>query len=418
MESAPNIARSNRRFVKLGAAILVACAALGLLLFSFQPSVPAHRRPTAQSIEAARGAVRQLKQAQVAGNASAPVLLDNGMLEGMAALANDLISFGRADAKIVGDVLIVRVSIAFFPRLWLNTSATVVGEQDGFPELALKAGRLSLPPGAGRPFAELARSLMRLRGVRVPPLDVLVRKLDVDQNRLSAELSLPRKTGLVDDVVGVSKAKVDQALVAQIYCRLAASQRAEPVTDLAQVVRSVFRVSGAGNASEFNRAAFVALSFYVVGEQARSLAPRAEKMIRSCTRPNEPVLLSGRPDLAKHWALSAALRAVLGERSAATLGEWKELSDSLPGGSGFSFIDLAADRSGILIASRGVTPALARGTARKLAKVSNDDLLPRSLMQVREGLSEADFVDQYGAVDTKDYLAVVQRIDAELRKQD
>lgn len=415
MASARDVSRSNKRIVRVVVGFAFAFVASCLLLVSFEPAVPQQLRSTAQSIEAARGALRQLKQAQVASIASAPVRLNNEMLQGLAALANDLVSFGRADAKVSGDVLVVRVGIPLFHGWWLNTSAMVQGEHEGFPALKLRAGRLSLPLSAGKPVAELARLLLRAKSVQVPPLDTLVRGLNVDRGVVLAQLNLPRKTGLVDDVVGVGGSEVDSALTARIYCRLAASQGDQPVAELAGLIRRAFAGAPVRGADRYNRAALVALSFYVVGDRARALAPSAGRKIRSCARPTETILLANRADLAKHWTFSAALRAVLGERSAVTLGQWKELSDSLPDGSGFSFVDLAADRSGIRVAAVATDERSAPGAARKLAVITEDELLPRSLLRVREGLSEAEFIGRYGRVETANYQAAVRQIDAELR---
>ncbi len=55
--------------------------------------------------------------------------------------------------------------------------------------------------------------------------------------------------------------------------------------------------------------------------------------------------LAGRHDLAQHFAVSATLAAWAGEPVADAIGLYKEMSDARHG-SGFSFIDLAADRAG------------------------------------------------------------------------
>ena len=414
MASAPSVPRSNRLLLRLVSGLALAFAALCLLLLSSEPAVPSPGRSTARSIEAARGALRQIKQAQLAGASGAPVRLDNDMLRGLAALGNDVVSVGRADAEVTGDMLTVRASYPVLGRFWLNTSATVQGEYEGFPAVKLKAGRLSLPLAAGRPVAELARRLLRAKGIDIPPLDVLVHRFSVARHQVRAEFTLPARTGLVDDAIRVSGSEVDGARVARSYCWIVAGQENEPSDQLAVLVRRVFAGAPVQDVQRFNRAALVALSFYVVGEEAKRLAPSANRQANACARTSETILLAGRADLAKHWAFSAALRAVLGERSATTLGEWKELSDSLPDGSGFSFVDLAADRSGIRVAASAVDARFAYRTARKLADVTDNELLPPSLLRVREGLSEAEFVRRYGAVEARRYQVLVQEIDAEL----
>lgn len=65
-----------------------------------------------------------------------------------------------------------------------------------------------------------------------------------------------------------------------------------------------------------------------------------------------PGSLLGRRDLAQHFFISAALSAVFSPALAEGVGLEKELRDARPGGSGFSFVDLAADLAGIQFARR------------------------------------------------------------------
>jgi hypothetical protein len=124
--------------------------------------------------------------------------------------------------------------------------------------------------------------------------------------------------------------------------------------------------------------------------------------------------LRGRTDLAKHWGLSAALAATLGERVAANLGEWKELHDSLPEGSGFSFVDLAADRSGLHVARKALDARSAGSTARFLTSVTEEALLPSVLVRAPEGLSGEEFERVFGSLDHGRYRAAIAWIDQRL----
>jgi len=66
------------------------------------------------------------------------------------------------------------------------------------------------------------------------------------------------------------------------------------------------------------------------------------------------VTVLGRTDLAQHFFLSAYLTTIAGRKAAETAGLGKELLDS-QGGSGFSYVDLAADLAGIAFAERVLT---------------------------------------------------------------
>lgn len=173
----------------------------------------------------------------------------------------------------------------------------------------------------------------------------------------------------------------------------------------------LFAAAPSADEANYNRAAFAALALLVVGEQAEALAPEAASLAKNCRPPNQPVQLHGREDLAKHWVFSAALTSVLGARVAANLGEWKELSDSLPDGSGFSFVDLAADRAGMQAALLAQDPQTSVLAPRALRSAQQEDLLPQALLDAPEGLSQASFSDRFDSLGAQRYNEAVARID-------
>ncbi|HVF95430.1 MAG TPA: hypothetical protein VM900_14040, partial [Sphingomonas sp.] len=114
-----------------------------------------------------------------------------------------------------------------------------------------------------------------------------------------------------------------------------------------------------------------------------------------------------------------------GGQLARALGEWKELADSLSpqsafavgDPSGFSFVDLAADRSGFGIARAATSEEHATRIAAQLARARPEDLLPRSLLAREESLTNAAFVERYGSIDDPRYDAMVAGIDAVLGRE-
>ncbi|MEP0562143.1 MAG: hypothetical protein ABJC54_11580, partial [Qipengyuania citrea] len=126
----------------------------------------------------------------------------------------------------------------------------------------------------------------------------------------------------------------------------------------------------------------------------------------------------------KHWALSAALETTTGSSISAAIGEWKELADSLESDpllapkdpSGFSFVDLASDRSGIKIARRLTDPERMADTRAALLGAQDEDLLPAAALALSDGLTDAEFAARYGATDDPRYERKVASIDAMLRR--
>jgi hypothetical protein len=109
----------------------------------------------------------------------------------------------------------------------------------------------------------------------------------------------------------------------------------------------------------------------------------------------------GRHDLCQHFVVSCALAAVGGPEAAEAAGLLKEVLDSRPGGSGFSFADLSADMAGVAFAKQLLaSPALLERVERSFT-VADYALPPAGLV---EGLTEAEFVKRYGGTDDERFL--------------
>jgi hypothetical protein len=135
-------------------------------------------------------------------------------------------------------------------------------------------------------------------------------------------------------------------------------------------------------------------------------------------------LLHGRGDLPKHWALSAALATGQGKQIAEAMGEWKELVDSLSKDAefrqgdptGFSFIDISADRAGLRAAEAALMTEKATLMAARLSRATQNDILPSALLAKEEG-PDFDFARQYGGLEDPRYAAAIQAIDAALDRE-
>ena len=103
--------------------------------------------------------------------------------------------------------------------------------------------------------------------------------------------------------------------------------------------------------------------------------------------------IRGRPDLAKHFFFSMFLTQSIGAAAADAAGLSKEMVDSTTG-SGFSFIDLAADKAGVAFAEKiAAEPELLASLATDFQL---DDYMP-PVEDLPEGLSTSDFLQQIGS---------------------
>lgn len=407
MSDATLPARPRRRWQRAVAILLLAALGLALLTVSGAPSVETKGPPDAQSVQAATDVVRQIRDR----NGVARVRLTNRELHGVATLAGDATGFARVDARVDDGRFHGAASMPLPVWGWINTAVEISGDHEGFPELQLKVGRFPVPSWAARWMAEYGRFALRLRGADLPPLDQLVRNVTVGKEELVAEIDLPHQSGIVRGLASLQGVEVDDDAVADIYCRLVALDREDPATALEIQVQRAFAGAPAPTPVDYNRSALIALAWFAVDERVGYMAPDAIERVRACGGPSRPIRLAGREDLAKHWTLSAALSAVFGSGAARAMGEWKELDDSLPEGTGFSFVDLAADRSGLNVARRATDPATAAAERGRLTRMTEAQILPIALIAAEEGLSEQQFLERYGTVQASRYQTTVAEID-------
>ncbi len=130
------------------------------------------------------------------------------------------------------------------------------------------------------------------------------------------------------------------------------------------------------------------------------------------TSPYYPAFLYKRTDLAQHFIGAAAITASVNSQIAQAFGEEKELQDA-KGGSGFSFVDLTADRAGTRFGELATAdPNSARKMQQAMASIKDyTDFMPDP-RTLPEHMDEATFKKRYGVINSAAYEKVSQKIDA------
>lgn len=165
-----------------------------------------------------------------------------------------------------------------------------------------------------------------------------------------------------------------------------------------------------GDPVEENRAALRAMSLYVAEADAAQLLGEALP-----APPRRTLILAGREDRAQHFLISAGLTVSSSTTLAQSLGLLKEVDDSQAGGSGFSFIDIGADRTGVRFAELAIAgPEQARLLQDRVAAMEDESLFMADFRDLPELLSEEEFRAGYGGVGEPAYEAVLQDIDARI----
>lgn len=118
-----------------------------------------------------------------------------------------------------------------------------------------------------------------------------------------------------------------------------------------------------------------------------------------------------RPDLAKHFFVSAHLVALAGSDAARSAGLIKEFVDAR-GDSGFSFADMAANRAGIVFANAVLTGRL---TLDDVAQRFTVDAFLPPVHELREQLDATELTEAFGGVGDPRFDAQLKRIEARIQ---
>lgn len=413
--------RRGRWLALISASLVFGAIILWFTLTSSRPIVQMRAAPTAEEVGAGRDAYRQIREGRGKRGGSL-VALGPEQLAGLGAVASHGFRPDALRLGTQGSTFLIEASHHLPLGRWLNVTVRAQSPSQEFPPTQVKIGFLSLPPLLSRTTLEVGRWLLERR-TEVPQLDALVRNFSVRGRTVRAFVSLPGKSGLVDQMAGAIAAPVDSDQVLRIYCALADRQRNAPSGDFAEQVRRTFSIAPEGVApADFNRAAFIALGMLLVDEHVAAFAHLSPDDLGHCRISVVPASIYGRFDWTMHWTLSAAISVGAGVQLSEAAGEWKELADSLAkqsqfavgDPSGFSMADLAADRAGFQAANLAVQQDSAERIAGELAKVTPEQLLPNRLVLREDGLTNKEFVQRYGGVDDPRFKARVQEIDGVL----
>ena len=191
----------------------------------------------------------------------------------------------------------------------------------------------------------------------------------------------------------------------------------EHKVSLSHFMRPLFelaeRRSLTGDPVEENRAAILALSIYAGDYRFETFIGnvRTDVMKKKRQRVGK-IVLNGRRDLRLHFIISAGMKVLSNSGVSLAVGEFKELMDAAHGGSGFSFVDLAADRAGVHFAETAMDK---NGGAVLLQSVMaanfGEKIFFPDVSKLPEGISQLNFERSFGNVENKKYIDLVEYID-------
>lgn len=189
---------------------------------------------------------------------------------------------------------------------------------------------------------------------------------------------------------------------------------------LAKYIGPLFKLakarSTANTAAAENEAAIMALAIFAGNYRFANFVGDVQPVEGRLALPAAGPMLRYRNDLNLHFIFSAAIKLLSEQGLSIAIGEFKELMDRSKDGSGYSFVDLAADIAGVEFARVATDPDSAVKVQNILAGKTSENLFFPSIKGLPEGMRKAEFTARFKEVDSPEYVQMVERIHARINK--
>jgi len=183
---------------------------------------------------------------------------------------------------------------------------------------------------------------------------------------------------------------------------------------IAPVFELAISRSAAGEAQTIieNQAAIMALAIYFGDARMKKLVGVSTgNYFAGSKLGSHNVTIKNRHDLVQHYLTSAGLQLATGAGIANAIGEFKEIADTLRGGTGFSFSDIAGDKAGVTLAEQASSSNTAKRVQKMMANVkSESDFFP-DITGLPDNMTQSEFENRYGDVESQTYRDLVADID-------
>jgi hypothetical protein len=404
---------------------------VGELVLQDNPLVENAAPPSGEDVAATRALVRNIRSATATPSGA------GGWLETDAAELNSALRLTarflpglRGRVTVAGGAVRGQVSVPLpwgQGRKWLNLSGEVppfegpvvlravrVGARQMSPDLALfiarTGGNLVLGGGFGDQILQAATGM----------------EITQDQVRFRLALDSMGKNGLMQRAFSTLRgAEMPTHARIEDYHRQIRAAMAEgrlpQQGSFLPYVRFALEAAYAGSTAETLPNEYTAAIFglakacgaqdfaAIVGRLAFDVAEGTGDWAASC----DAVTFNDRIDSRRHFITSAALQAAGNRGFSVSVGEFKELYDTISGAGGFDFTDMAANLSGIRMSNMMMTAPRAEWPAiLPLLETENDVIVP--FEGIPQLMPEADFKARFGDVESPAYRAMIAMIEARI----
>lgn len=402
--------------------------AFGAAFLQTAPAVAAMQPPAPEDVRAAREFYKQV-QAATNGGPRAPetVVLTAGTLESVLRLGARLVRDYRADTEITDTAVRVRASIPVAwlgQSRWINLRLSIPAFEDRFELGFVQLGEREIPAALALRLARIGGNFVLGSGAGDTLFDAPAAMM-IDQDRMIFALRLDRdgRSEVIEGVFGTLRGSDMPApeLVDAYYVRLRDALERQEVPDVGSVlplmrfaVEQAYEGGSQPSAANEFTAAILALAKacstvefrLIVGPLAGQVSEELGEWRTNCRQ----LTLDGRVDLRLHFVTAAAIKAASSRGFTVSLGEFKELHDSITGSGGFDFTDIVGNNSGIRFASlfmsstREDWPAL-------LARMQDEAAILPSLDGIPGLMPRDQFEARFGTIETPEYQAMIREIE-------
>jgi hypothetical protein len=416
--------------------VLVAVPA-ALVMLSIQPTplVLEADQLTPERAQQARDLTSRISSEVLGSEHPEELVLDRDELNGLLALAGRAfprlkgrVNFGRSDALAA---MTVRLPDSVFGG-YLNLAVIIESSENGLAVTQGRTGSVTWPGWLVVPTATLALNLVLGDGNGTALVGMVERVSIADgkmrigfgdtsdfQARMASIRSRFRQAR--DNAALLGDPETVRTYYREIV-QMAEVADPDQSISLASYMGPLFAFaryrSRNGSAVKENQAAILALAIYFGSSRFEILTgPVVPEDMATYESRAGRTTLAGRRDSCLHFVYSAVLKIASNAGAGFALGEFKELVDSGPKGSGFSFADLAADRAGVSfaeVATRDEVSAL--HLQEVLSQHSTESVFFPQINDLPEDLPRETFEVRYGGVNSRAYAEMVAEIDRRLRE--
>lgn len=317
---------------------------------------------------------------------------------------------------------------------YVNLAGTIIPSQSGLIISNLSIGDIELPGDLAVLIAEIVMNRLLSGKATGTRLVKSIESITVYKSRVTLVYHvIPNLRQIVDDTKGRAKdIRDDLALLGDpttiklYYLKLCdfhknVTRAGEGKISLGLYLNTAFSFAekrsliGEGPANE-NKAGLLALAIFLGSTNFNSVVGAIDKETQQRCQPyGRKIVLANRTDLRLHFIYSAALKVISDSGMSFAIGEFKEMLDSQEGGSGFSFADLAADRSGIRFAELALDSFGALQVQRMSAEFKQEQVFFPSISALQEGIPQKLF-EQRGGIEGDDYKKILALINDRIEK--